>query len=129
MLDAYLGVPYSHKDSKIRKWRFDRVTEATAHLMKKGEYTTVYSPITHSHLINSAKIGSESFTWDFWIDEYDLNFLAVCKVLLVLQLPGWEASKGVAAEIDYALEKGIPVKMASPVYDEMFRIREVRIEE
>lgn len=128
MLDAYLGVPYTHKDSKIRKWRFDRVTEATAHLLNDGEYKTVYSPITHSHLINTAKIGAEAFSWEFWVDDFDLTFLAVCKTLIVLQLPGWEESKGVAIEIEFALEKGIPIKMATPEYDEMFRIKKVRVE-
>ena len=44
---------------------------------------------------------------------FDLQLLARSDELLVLQLPGWEDSKGVMVEIAGAQTKGIPVRLLS----------------
>lgn len=45
--------------------------------------------------------------WYAW----DLQFLARADELLVLQLPGWEQSKGVLVEIAAAQARNIPVRL------------------
>ena len=42
---------------------------------------------------------------------FDLQFLARSDELLVLQLPGWEESKGVLVEIAAAQARGIPIRL------------------
>ena len=45
--------------------------------------------------------------WYAW----DLQFLARSDELLVLQLPGWEESKGVLVEIAAAQARSIPIRL------------------
>lgn len=44
--------------------------------------------------------------------EYSLAFLEVCDEMWVL--PAWENSKGTRAEIEFAMEKQIPIKYLTP---------------
>ena len=44
---------------------------------------------------------------------FDLQLLARCDELLVLQLPGWEDSKGVLVEVAGAQSRGMPIRLMS----------------
>jgi len=94
---VYIGCPYTHKDPQVRQERFEKVTQAAAKLVERGE--NILSPITHSHPL--AKLGNLPTTWDFWKD-YDTSLLIKCKKMYVLMLPGWKESKGLQAEINVA---------------------------
>jgi len=43
----------------------------------------------------------------------DLPFLDFAAKMVVLTLPGWEESKDIKQEIEYARDKGIPVEHKS----------------
>lgn len=93
----YLACPYSHDDPGIMEARFEYVTKVAGHLIKQGEI--VYSPITNSHQIN--KVANIGGTWADW-EKFDLTLLSKCDRLMVVCIPGWGKSIGVAAEINYA---------------------------
>ena len=124
-IDAYLATPYTHPDPAVQEWRFERVTEAVALLLGEG-YDCIYSPITHSHPIDK-HLPHRQADHDFWVNKFDLPFLANSARLLVLLLPGWSHSTGVSMEIKQAGERSIPVSFVEPVYDEMFRLVGVNI--
>jgi hypothetical protein len=107
---AYIACPYSHSDPLVRQMRFTQVSRVAARLMLKGE--VVFSPISHSHPIEQYGM-DEPQGYDFWMDQ-DLPILRKCSKLYVMMLPGWSQSKGVAKEIDTAIECDIPIEFISP---------------
>ena len=105
----YLASPYSHDDPAIRQQRYEAACVATAHLIKQG--FPVISPIVHSHVLH-AELGCGG-DWETWA-AIDRQLIDASIELWVLMLDGWEMSKGVAAEIDYADELGTSVSMLDP---------------
>jgi len=105
---AYLGPPYAHPDPEVRNFRVHAVTLMAFELRKQGRL--VYSPITHNIPLDRLVFFGD---WQTWRD-FDHGMLARCDKLLALQLPGCEKSKGLAAEIQFAQEKGIPVEYLEP---------------
>ncbi len=104
MRKVYLATPYSHSDAHVREERFQRVTMAAAMLINMGY--AVISPITHNH--NIIKTGKVPGLWDYW-GKFDSLHLEHADMLVVLRLPGWDKSVGVAAEIEIATKRGIPI--------------------
>ena len=45
----------------------------------------------------------------FW-EKYCLNLLKLCDKMIVLRLEGWESSRGIAAEIEFCHNNGIPIE-------------------
>ena len=89
----YLASPYSHPDPEVMRTRFMQACEAAAILMLAGNL--IFSPIAHTHPIAQFDLPKG---WEFW-EKYDRAFLDVCSSMIVLRLPGWKESKGIAAEI------------------------------
>lgn len=103
MAFIYLASPYTDPDTGIMEARFKAAMEATADLLAESQW--VYSPIVHCHeLAKQYKLPRD---FSFW-RAYNFAMLAKASQLLVFQLPGWELSKGVAAEIDLARQLSIP---------------------
>lgn len=100
---AYLGSPYSHPDSIVRKFRLDSTSKLAAQLFNQGRF--VYSPLTHN--IPLSQFGNVA-SFENW-GKFDLMMLSRCDELLVYQLPGWEDSKGLTSEINFAKENHIPI--------------------
>lgn len=105
----YLAVPYSHPDARVRDARFHAVNNEAARMMADGLH--VFSPISHTHPI--ALAGDLPTDWAFW-QEYDKAILRACCKLVVLMLPGWDASKGIAGEMVIAREMAIPIEFIEP---------------
>lgn len=102
---TYLAAPYTHPDPEVRAERYRVISKFAAELMLGG--TVVYSPISHGHAIEMEH-GGPMGTHAFWLPQC-FGILRHCSELLVLRLPGWDKSVGVAAEIDLAQTLGIPV--------------------
>lgn len=119
-IDVYLATPYTHPDPAVQQWRYQRVTEAAAFLIKGG-CKSLYSPITHTHPIDRHLIEQQQ-NHTFWVEDFDMPFLANSKRITILMLPGWDKSVGVRMEIKHAGNLAIPVVFVRPQYDEMFRI-------
>lgn len=105
----YLGTPYSHPNPRVVDYRYQAVTRVAFHLMELGY--VVFSPITHSHVIN--QIAGKPGTWEFW-KKQDLGVLERCSSLYVYRLPGWEKSVGLQAEIEFAKQAGLGIEYLHP---------------
>ena len=110
---TYLASPYSPVGdftpivkNQLRKQRFEEVCEKAAELMLEGE--KIFCPIAHSHPIEHVGMGEQQ-TGDFWLDQ-DLAILAHANKLKVFRMDGWDKSVGVKREIDFAVERGIPIE-------------------
>ena len=106
----YIASPYSHLSGIVRYNRFIAVCRVAARLMEEGH--VVFSPIAHSHPICEV-LRPQTNPLLFWMRQ-DLPILALAEKLVVLMLPGWDISKGVKMEMDFANEKGIPVEYMQP---------------
>jgi hypothetical protein len=109
---VYLACPYSHPDMAVRLERFQASAHAAAELIRRGMF--VYSPITMTHPIDLA-LAEEggSMGSDYWCD-FDEAFMAICSEMIILDLPGWGNSNGIAREIRFFEEQGKPISMLIP---------------
>ena len=102
----YLAQPYSiNADENLREERYQIAVKMVAKFMNEGY--NIFSPILNSH--EPARQYGLPNTWEYW-ERVDKEYIAICGELWVLCLPGWLESKGVAAEIEYAEQIGIPIK-------------------
>lgn len=101
----YLAVPYTHPDPCVEHLRFKKVTSVAGMLLKEGY--GVFSPITHGRPI--AEVTQDLPTSaDFW-ETLNKWMMRSCDEVWVLTLPGWQDSKGVTYEIDFAVDTSTPV--------------------
>ena len=101
---TYLASPYTSDDPAVMEERYQLACKAVSVLKNKG--WLIYSPITHSH--GPAQYGLPK-DYAYW-KRYCEVMLPKCDDMMVLQIDGWENSKGVKAEIDLADKLGIPVR-------------------
>jgi len=100
----YLASPYSDPDPFVREERYLRTMKALTKLLAIHQWA--YSPIVHLHEL--AKIGWLSPGALFW-QSYNFHMLSRSTKLAILELPGWERSKGIAAEKREAERLGLPI--------------------
>ena len=107
---CYLASPYSHPDREVMDKRLDEITKITARLTERfgRDGMMVFSPIVYTAQLE--KICDPPQGWYY----ADFQILSRCDRLLVIQMDGWQESKGIQLEIAFALGKGIPVKYMSP---------------
>lgn len=106
----YLASPYWHEDPEVRAVRVHANLVLTRKLMLAHPEINCYSPLAYGYGF-PAGISEER-----WL-AHGIAMLHICTELVVLMLPNWEKSKGVAAEIAYAEAHHIPV-FYLPVPDE-----------
>jgi hypothetical protein len=100
----YIGSPYSHQDPEVIEENYRRVSRLAAKLCSQGH--VAFSPITYGHvLLTFEKMPGD---WEFW-KSFCISFLEKSDELLVYKMPGWENSRGLAAEIEFATEKNIKI--------------------
>ena len=105
-----MASPYSHQNTAVEDLRAEAAAVNAVYLEAvTGEL--VFSPICHSHPI--ARLGQQKGDWRRWQD-FDRWFIERCDKVVVLRLPGWQDSKGVQAEMDYAREICKPVSFFDP---------------
>lgn len=51
--------------------------------------------------------------WAYW-ERFDREYLCLASELVVLKLDGWRESVGVQAEIDLAIDLGLPIRFLAP---------------
>lgn len=110
---SYLSAPYSDPDPKVRAWRHTVVNQVVYELMRQGQL--IYSPLTHNIPIDQLGIHGNWITWK----NFDHGMLSRCDQIMVLKLPGWENSKGVAAEIALAKELQCPIHWLEPTAEQL----------
>ncbi len=105
----YLASPYTHRDPRVREARFDAACRATANMVRTGQ--VVFSPVVHSHPLVRFDLPTD---WEYW-ERCDREYLRHATELVVLKLDGWRESVGVQAEIDLALDMGLPIRFLDPI--------------
>jgi len=99
----YLASPYSHKDPVVKAERAEVATKAAVDLLAKGIFT--FAPIPYNAPWEKYGLPGD---WNFWQD-FDKAFVSRMDAVVVLTIDGWDQSKGVTAEIEFANENCIPV--------------------
>lgn len=96
----YLASPYAGFSDQ----RQQRINSAVAvmHELFSLDYQA-FSPIAHNG-VRGEYVPPMETIWKF-----DFNLLRKCDSLILLPLPGWRTSRGVALETGFALAKGIPM--------------------
>ena len=102
----YIASPYAHSSSEVREARLEAVRYLCGQMVNQGKI--VMSPLVYLGELAYRGVHPPQGWYAF-----DLQLLARCDELLVLQLPGWEDSKGVLVEIAGAQTKGMPIRLMS----------------
>lgn len=112
----YLASPYSSPSDLERAVRREAAAKACA-LLSLMDIGHVYAPIVHG-------VGFEQYLptivrqdHDFWM-RHCYQLLERCDQLFVLMIDGWQTSKGVQMEIEYARQMGMTTRYAVPLFDE-----------
>lgn len=100
----YVASPYSHEDYHVMEKRAKAVTYYCYTQIKEGK--NVISPITYGHEVRQA--GNLPNDWSFWMN-FCLDLLKHCDEIYVLTIDGWNVSKGVREEIEFAKQNNIPI--------------------
>ena len=103
---VYLASPYAHPSAAVREARLEAARYVCGKLVDGG--VIVMSPLVYLGELAQKGVHPPQGWY-----AYDLQLLARCDELLVLQLPGWEDSKGVLAEVAGAQTKGMPILLMS----------------
>lgn len=98
----YLAAPYSHPNEKIRNLRMFATTAVACSMTQRG--LVVYSPLTYAGALG----GELLMPNEKWLP-HGMLFLSRCTLLSVLQLPGYETSAGIMAEMSLAGNMNIPI--------------------
>lgn len=100
----YVASPYSHPDPFVVDKRFQAVEQFTARLIGAG--MLAYSPIAaFHHMARRYSLPKDAIYWR----AHNQHTMSHASELFVLRLPGWEESRGVQMEIDWADRMGLPV--------------------
>ncbi len=100
-MKIYLACPYSAPDYLTRTTRFECANRLAGELIGQGHI--VFSPISHSNPI--ANHMNNHLSHECWLAQ-DKEFIDWCDEVYVLAIPGWEESRGVQWEINYAKKLG-----------------------
>jgi len=108
----YLASPFTHENTNVEHHRFIQAEVITALILKNN--FNVFSPIVHCYEIAKKFKLPSDFT--FWAI-YDEAMLKRCTHVVILDIEGWEISKGVANEKRLAEKYNIPILRWSQIVD------------
>ena len=101
----YLAAPFYDPDPDIRFERFESIIRCHAKIISEGYFC--FAPVAHGYPA-SVQPEYNSVTEKYWL-RLDLKCAVICRVLLVITLPGWEDSIGIKEETVYFSEKSKPI--------------------
>jgi hypothetical protein len=101
---VYVASPYTYHDKKVVEENYRRVSRYAAEVVSQG--IVALSPITYGHtLVGFSPMRTD---WTFW-SNFCLTILSKCDEMHVLMIEGWDLSRGVAEEIEFAEKNNIHV--------------------
>ncbi len=106
----YLATPYT-KYPGGHEQAFEDAAKWAAFLLDCG--MSVFSPIVHSHPLSKYVKKANNTDHRFWLDT-DRPFMEAACGMIVVQLPGWEKSDGIAEEIEIFCAAGKPILHLDP---------------
>lgn len=116
MRSIFLACPYSHADPAVTQQRFEACNEVAARILARG--AVVYSQVSMSHPINLALPANARVNVGALWGPVDEVFMGVLDELIILDLPGWDASSGIRREIEVFEAQGKRVSLWSSIEDE-----------
>ena len=102
----YLAGPYMHENPVVVECRVEATHTITGNLIAQGD--CVFSPIPYTHSFSKEGKNPEQ-GWYLW----DLTMLKNCDRLMILELPGYADSMGVAMESVLCAALKIPIENMS----------------
>ena len=106
---TYLSMPFSHPDPQVVAHRMETFWKAMAHWTSSG--VCMVSPMALQPMLAICpEVGQD---WAAWA-RYSETLLQACAHMMVLALPGWDASVGVQGELALAERLNIPVVFIRP---------------
>lgn len=106
---AYLATPFTDTADPTLAWL--QACQIAGRLMRAGIH--LFAPIPHSQGICCHSTISMR-DHQFWLDQNEL-ILRRCDVLIVVQMDGFESSRGIAHEIAAFVDMGKPIFDLDPV--------------
>lgn len=106
----YLASPYTHDDPEILRLRFEQVSADAADLIRAG--LRIFSPIAHTHPIAEYG-GIPHGDHTIWLPA-DKPIHDRCDGIIVDMIPGWDESKGIKMELEWAAEQGKVIAYYTP---------------
>lgn len=97
----YLSCPYTHPDERTRTERMNKAMLTLMVCTARG--VNVYSPLQHFASCADVDVAVPM------LYRHGVDMVGRCDGLAVLELDGWDDSKGVRMEMAAAREKGIPI--------------------
>lgn len=99
---AYLASPHTHSDPAVVEWREKAIMIVAGKLIQMG--LQIFCPIMHTAALDrEIKIPHHR-----WLMQ-DQPIFDASRLLIVVQLPGWEKSVGITAEIERAKKRKKPI--------------------
>lgn len=114
----YLASPYSNPLPATREWNYEAAVEAGAWLFQRG--ILIYGPIQHWHWA-AKRYDMPTDAATYWRNNE--VFLAGARNFILLKLPSWDKSKGVAQELAYARARGMGMFEMTIRYSDEFDLR------
>ena len=107
----YVACPYFHEDPEVMRQRISELAVCVKHILKNYEGVVVHAPVL-STLNIQAECGIETPLMGWYA--FDLAYIERMfsdwdDRLVVLEMDGWQTSKGVALEIQAARDRSIPI--------------------
>lgn len=103
----YLASPYNHTNLAVMQERYEQAVEAVLELSRQYPKTPVFSPIMYWHptaVAYDKPRDAKSYK------HFNQAMLKLATTVIILTIPGWEDSIGVAAERMQADLCRIPVR-------------------
>ena len=103
----YLASPYSHQSAAVREARYLAARSYSIHAIQQGY--AMFSPIVYGRDMET-QIGTDYLSWK----EFNDAMVRASASVWVLRLYGWENSKGVEYEVNFARELKLPIAYVDP---------------
>lgn len=115
---VYLMAPYSHAEKTERDYRANTADLCSAILLE-ATGCSLFSPISHSHTMAEVAelIRPGCVPWKKWMD-IDLKLMEGCNSGMIILIPGWTKSSGVATEIRELASQGKEIWGMDPNQEE-----------
>lgn len=100
----FISSPYSHEDEEVVEKNYLKVVRLAGFLCSIGD--VAISPIVYGHtLVKHVRMPTD---WESW-KNFCLTLLDKCDEMIVYKMDGWDKSRGVKEEIEFATKKGIKI--------------------
>lgn len=111
----FLSSPYTAPDKLLEKTRFLLAESFVLHALREWELP-IFSPIVYWHPL--ATTNSLPTDAEFWF-KFNADIIRHCERMFVLQIKGWEESRGVRMELNLARILGLPLTKFGANFEEI----------